>query len=1285
MVVGGNRGGLVLKPAPGKTGGPEKSPARSARLWEQRARVKALVRNPGAAVPRRRSAEPRYEPRRRPGVPRGCWGTALVLLGLVLSAGAAAEKNGVRALPLQPPPPGKPGFTLLAPDQTGVGFTNRLWPEAEARNHNLLNGSGVALGDYDGDGWCDVFLCSLNGASTLYRNLGGWRFADVTVAAGLANTNQLARGAVFADVDGDGDPDLLVSYSGAGVRLFLNDGRGRFQEAGAPELRAETGSMTLALGDVDGDGDLDLYVTNYGENTVRSGLRISTRLEGGREVVVGRYRQRLRIIDGKLVEYGEPDALYLNEGAGRFRRVPWTGGAFRDETGQTLRTELWDMGLTAVIRDLNQDGHPDLYVCNDFHNPERVWLGDGRGGFQLAPRPTLRSTMYFSMAVDFGDFNRDGLMDFFGTDMLSRHHTLRMRQQRLPSPPLAYTLEPQADRPQVQRNMLFINRGDGTYTEMAQRAGVAASDWTWSVLCLDVDLDGWDDLLVGTGHYFDALDQDAIERTARFTFAEKLDGRRMLDAFPPLRVPNYAFRNRGDLTFEEVGRRWGFDATEVSHGMAAADLDNDGDLDVVVNCLRGPALVYRNDATAPRLAVRLRGRPPNTRGIGARLRLSGGPLPVQVREMTCGGLYLAGSDTCRVFATGTAEAALVLEVFWRSGRYSRIPGVRAGFLYEIDEAAAEPQPPPAEPAARDQPTWFLDESAALNHTHQDAPYDDFGRQPLLPRRFSTAGPGVAWLDVDADGREDLFIGGGRGSRVAGFRNLGAGRFAPLAGESPPDPLPDDATGLCGTPLPGGRAGLIYGVSGYEAGGDHAPALRLVEFPPATTAGNTSRVGLALPPLPTGGTVGPVCLADWDGDGDLDAFVGAQMRPGRYPEFGDSVLLRNEAGRLVVDREASQPVRRAGLVNSAVFTDLDGDGWPDLALAVEWGPVRVYRNEGGRFREVTRELGLEPWTGWWLSVTAGDFDGDGRPDLVAGNRGENSFHQVLGPGPWSLYHGDLVGDGGVHLVEAWWDEHTRRDLPVRGLSDLEKELLWLRTRFPTHAAFADAGVAELLAGRAAARLEVRQPASRVFLNRGARFEARPLPLEAQLAPAFGLVVADFDGDGHEDLFVAQNFFGTRPEDGPLDAGRGLLLHGDGTGGFTPVPGTESGLVIYGEQRGAATADYDGDGRPDLVVTQHGNTTRLFRNQAGRPGLRVRLRGPPANPAGVGAAVWLEWENGGRGPAREIRAGGGWWSQDAFTVVLATPERPRTLHVRWPGGRVTTRALGREAREMEVTWE
>jgi hypothetical protein len=327
--------------------------------------------------------------------------------------------------------------------------------------------------------------------------------------------------------------------------------------------------------------------------------------------------------------------------------------------------------------------------------------------------------------------------------------------------------------------------------------------------------------------------------------------------------------------------------------------------------------------------------------------------------------------------------------------------------------------------------------------------------------------------------------------------------------------------------------------------------------------------------------------------------------------------------------------------------------------------------------------LAEHTGWWCSVSAGDFDGDGRLDLVAGNWGENSPFQLAAPGPWLLYSGDLAGDEEIHLVEAYFEPGSNRELPWRQMVLLETDLPWLRAKFPTHLAFSRATVADLFAGRAPApqRLEARVLASLVFLNRGDRFDTRRLPLEAQLAPAFGLVVADFDGDGREDLFLAQGFFGTRPEDARLDAGRGLLLLGDGAGGFSPARGLDSGIAIYEEQRSAAVADYDGDGRPDLVVTQPREATVLLRNLGGKPGLRVRLAGGPANPAGLGATLRLTLGSH-RGPAREVRAGGGYWSQDGFVQVLARPEVPTGLQVRWPGGVLREYELPAEAREVTV---
>jgi enediyne biosynthesis protein E4 len=1201
------------------------------------------------------------------GFPVGIWGAVL-------------DAAGVRSWPLEVPPPSSgPGFTLMPPSQTGLTFTNELLPGPEAQNHNLLNGSGLALGDFDADGWTDIFLCNLNGRSALFRNLGGWRFADVTAQAGLNLTNQLARGAVFADVDGDGDLDLLVTFSGKGARLYLNDGQGRFTDAQRTELIAETGSTSLALGDIDGDGDLDLYVANYGENTIRSGMRIATRVVSGKEQIVGRHRNRLKIIQGGLVEYGEPDVLYLNDGRGGFTPVPWTGGAFRDESGAALTTAPWELGFSVAIRDINQDGHPDIYVCNDFQDPDRLWLGDGRGGFRLIAREALRSICHFSMTVDFADVNRDGLDDFVVTDMVSRFHALRMRQLSPESPPIELTLEPDAERPQVRRNMLFLNRGDGTYAEIGQYAGIAASDWSWSAVFLDVDLNGYVDLLVGTGHYYDTQDLDAIERTRAMPTAQRFDGRALLNSYPLLRTPNVLFRNRGDLTFEETAAAWGFDSLEVSHSIACADLDNDGDLDVVVNCLRGPALLYRNNSTGPRVAVRLRGLPPNTAGIGSRLRLAGGGLPAQQTEVTIGGHYLAGAPPVRAFAAGSAAEPLELEVQWRSGRRSVVRGLQPGRLYEIDETTASALTPDGPPQSAPAAPWFADRSAVLDHRHQEDPWDDLALQPSLPRRRSHAGPAVAWFDVDGDGADDLLVGASRGQRPALFRNTGDGRFARVP-DAFPSALDDDSAGILGWTASAGQRFVIMGLHRAEPATAARPAALLW---PAPVPGSG-------PPQPLGSVpanAGPLALGDLDGDGDLDLFIGGSALPGRYPEPSPSAFYRNVDGRLEVDLRASGNGFTPGLVAAALFADLDGDGRPELVLACEWGPVRIYRFVEGVPREVTGDWGFPERRGLWSSLVAGDFDGDGRLDLVAGNFGLNSRYQIVGSGPWRLYHGDLNGDGQVQILEAYQEAPTPVIRPLRDMTFVERHLPWVREHFPTHEAYSRADVDALLGQRLdRARVsEVSHLATTLFLQRDGHWETRLLPPEAQWSPAMGLTVADFDADGHEDLFISQNFFGVRPEDARLDAGRGLLLRGDGTGQFQPVAGQTSGIRIYGEQRAAATADFDADGRADLVVAQNNGPLLLFQNSHPRSGMRVRLEGPPLNPSAVGAQIRLVYADDSLGPVREIQSGSGFWSQNSPTQILGLPRAPAAVEVRWPGGRLARYPVPPDTRTFVVRYD
>ncbi len=1134
-------------------------------------------------------------------------------------------------------PAGNTLFTTLSPEATGMRAFNAYDdPEMWGRLYREFSlgaiGSGVAIGDYDGDGRPDVFVASKTGVNRLFRNSGELEFEDVTESAGVGGpAGPWKQGAAFADIDNDGDLDLYVCRFGAPNLLFVNQGDGAFrEEAEARGLGLVDASSMAAFCDYDRDGWLDVYV-------------------------------QTNLLDGERRPNGQRDRLYRNNGDGTFADVT-------DRAGIVAETQ----GHSATWWDFDEDGWPDLYVANDFNDPDQFYRNNANGTFTNVLSGAVPHTPHSSMGADLGDVNNDGHIDLFVADMAARTRYKDHRGMAKLRDGLTENEQRPEAAPQYMRNALFLNVGGGVILEGAFLAGLDATDWTWSVRLEDLDNDGWLDAHVTNGMVRELHGADLLRQMiARESMAERT---RIAKASPPLAEQHLAYRNLGDLAFADVSAAWGLD--KVGLGLAAAfgDLDGDGDLDLVYSSMDDEVTVCRNDSTTGgRIVVALRGMASNRYGVGAIVRIETDAGP-QVRTLTLARGYLSTSEPVLHFGLGEQTAVKRLTVEWPSGRAQTFENLPANRRYTI----TEPADAASAVARAGRATQFSDitKPANLDVPNREPALNEARIQPLLPWRLNRVGPPVAVGKFDADDEDDLALGGVTGQPGSLFSNLGGGQFlaygsgvfseAAGAADGPMAVFDADADGDLDLLITKAGVAAPPGAAVYQ------PRLWLNDgsgrFAPAPAG--------AVPAMPW--SVGAVAVADFERSGRVGVFVGGRLIPGDYPRGPRSALLASRDGKLVdVTAEFAPELAEGGMVAAALWSDVDDDGWIDLLVAYDWGRVACYRNVAGkRFEEATDRLGFaRAGAGWWRSLAAADFNGDGRMDYAVGNVGLNTRYRASPEGPAVVYAGVAMDGSAPHFVEAQRAEDGKW-YPLRTREALARAFSAIGRRYPTAESYARATLEEVFAedARAAAtKFEVTELRSGVFLSQAdGTFHFTPLPRLAQLAPIYGLAAGDFDGDARADLVAVGNSLAPYPEVSRFDGAVGWLLRGDGAGGFTAASPAESGVIVRRDAKALAVVDFDRDGWPDLWVTRNNDRPLALRNGgiAGRRSFGVALSGAAGNPAAVGARLTVAFADGSTQTA-EVAAGGGYFAQSSATVFFGQPDgvSPVSLKIRWPEGRET----------------
>jgi enediyne biosynthesis protein E4 len=1046
-------------------------------------------------------------------------------------------------------------FKSHNPSKAGIDFINTLEYTEELNPYtfrSFYNGGGVGLGDFNNDGLLDIFFAGNLVSNRLYVNKGGFSFEDITKSSGLETDGVWTTGVSVVDINADGYLDIYLCKSGppGGAKrkneLFINQGNLTFVEQAANYgLDFEGLSIHAAFFDYDKDGDLDCYLLN---NSLRS---------------VGGFDLRK---DQRKIPDPEGGNRLLRNDNGLFVDISEAAGIFSSKIG---------FGLGVTIGDVNNDGWTDMYVSNDFFEKDYFYINNQDGTFSERLEEMVREISLGSMGADLGDINNDGLPELFVTEMLPADDDRLKTTSQFETWDKYKAAVDQGYYHQFSRNVLQLNNGNGTFSEISRLSGVAATDWSWGALMFDMNNDGNKDIFVANGIYKDLINQDYVNFIANATAVreilkkEKRVIQQLVDSIPSNQLPNYAFKNNGDFTFTNMASEWGLGLPTHSNGSAYGDLDNDGDLDLVLNNVNMLPGLYENQSEKiipenKTISFSLHGEGLNSYAIGANISIYVND-KVFYQEVSPMRGFMSSVDPRLHFGIGTVSVVDSVKINWPDGRQTVLIDVISGKLYDVFQnegklVTALPK--------KLSPTIFTKETKFdVNYKHEENDYVDFDRDRLLFNMISNEGPCICTGDINQDGLDDFYIGGAKDQAGSLFVHNKSNGFTKLMVEAIENDKDSEDTDCVFFDANGDGKQDLYVTSGGNEFSSSSVAL-LDRFYFNRGSNQFKKSDQVFPVSTTFESTGTVSAADFDGDGDIDLFVGVRVTPFLYGLPGNGYLLLNDGkGNFTnVTREIAPQLEKVGMITDSQWIDLNQDKKLDLVLVGEWMPIKVFIQEDGKYLDKTEEWGLKNTHGWYHSLAVGDFDKDGFLDIVTGNHGLNSRFKATFNEPVSLYLNDFDQNGTIEQITTRYDHGVSYPLVLR--QDLVSQIPALKKKYLHFSDYKGKTINDIFSKEVISqsiRLDAYTFETAVWLNKGGRFEKSVLPVQAQFAPVYSILVADFNADGNDDLLLGGNLYRAKPETGIYDGSYGLLLTGYGNGKFNAEPTTRLGISIKGEVR------------------------------------------------------------------------------------------------------------------------